>query len=97
MRSDLLCLLTRYQSIYTEVGLEIMNAFLFELGQKNVRVAEIKARAIEKNILTMRKLLELAKSRGDKIKEVSDMTLTLPFDLIRVENIVHKDMVGTNI
>ena len=93
LRSDLLSLLMLYQSIYTEVGPEIMNAFLFEMSQKNEKVAKIKISAIEKNILTMRKVLEYAKSRGDKIKEISDSTLTLPFDLIRVENIMHKDTV----
>jgi hypothetical protein len=72
-----------------------MNAFLFEMSQSNEKIDEIKIKAIGKNILTMEKLLRFAKARGDKLKEVGDMTLVLPFDLIRMENIVRKDVVDT--
>jgi AcrR family transcriptional regulator len=95
LRSDLLQLLTLYQKMFTEVGPEIMNAILFEMGQNNKKTAEMKEDAITKNILTMRKLLGFAKARGEKIKEVSDATLTLPFDLIRIENLLRKN-IGTN-
>ncbi len=40
----------------------------------------------------MRKLLENAKSRGEKIKKVSDITLSLPFTLIRMENLMDKNV-----
>ncbi len=96
LREDLLQLLTLYQSIYTEVGPEIMNAFLFEMGQNNDQIPEIEVNAKNKNILTMRELLESAKARGEKIKEVSDDTLTLPFDLVRIENFIHKGSVSAN-
>ncbi len=90
---DLLLLLTLYQSVYAEVNPEIMNAVLFEIGQNNKRIAEIKINATEKNILTMRKLLGFAKARGEKIKEVSDISLTLPFELIRIKYMMGKDLV----
>ena len=90
LRSDLLQLLTLYQRIYTEGSHEIMNAILFEMGQDNKKMSEIEIHATKKNILVMRKLLDFAKARGEKIKEVSDATLTLPFDLIRVENLLRK-------
>jgi len=93
LRSDLLQLLTLYQTIYTEVGPEIMNAILYEMGQNKQNKAEITVNAINKNILVMRKLLAFAKSRGEKIKKVSDATLTLPFDLIRVKNLLSKDII----
>ncbi|NLK96890.1 TetR/AcrR family transcriptional regulator [Defluviitalea saccharophila] len=90
LRSDLLQLLTLYQRIYSEGSHEIMNAILFEMGQDNKKMSEIEIHATKKNILVMRKLLDFAKARGEKIKEVSDATLTLPFDLIRVENLLRK-------
>lgn len=90
LRGDLLQLITLYQSVYTEVGPEIMNAFLFEMGQNNEKISGIEVNAINKNVSTMRQLLEFAKARGEKIKEVSDATLTLPFDLIRIENFLHR-------
>lgn len=96
LRGDLLQLLTLYQRIYTEVGPEIMNAFLFEMGQNNEKIPGIEVNAINSNILTMRKLLESAKARGEKIKEVSDATLTLPFDLIRIENFLHQEGTDAN-
>lgn len=96
LRGDLLQLLTLYQSVFTEVGPEIMNVFLFELGQNNNKIGAIETNAITKNILVMRKLLGFAKARGEKIKEVSDTTLPLPFDLVRVENFMHKGTVDVN-
>ena len=99
LRSDLLQLLVLYQRFYTGVGTEIMNVILFEMSQSSEKVTDIKTGKIEKktadikigemekNILVMKKLLRLAKARGDKLKEVDDMTLVLPFDLIRMENI----------
>jgi AcrR family transcriptional regulator len=88
-RGDLLKLLTLYQRIYTEIGPEILSAVLFEIGQGNNKVPEAEVDAAEKNILVMRKLLENAKLRGEKIKEVSDVTLRLPFNLIRMENLMY--------
>lgn len=90
LRGDLLNLLTLYQSIYAKIGPEIMSAVLFEIGQGNNKVPEAEVDAAAKNILVMRKLLKNAKSRGEKIKEVSDLTLTLPFNLIRMENLMYK-------
>lgn len=90
---DLLQFLTLYQMIYDEIGSEIMNAFLLEIGQNNKKIDAIKLLAIEKDILIMKKLLNFAKGRGEKIKEVSDDTLILPFDLIRMENIFHENEV----
>lgn len=93
LRGDLLQLLTLYQSVYAEVGYEIMNAILFEMGQDNKKMSEIEVNATNKNIMIMRKLLGYAKGRGENIKSVSDATLTLPFDLIRVENLLRKDAI----
>ncbi|EHI99477.1 regulatory protein TetR [Clostridium sp. DL-VIII] len=92
LRGDLLSLHTSYQSTYEEVGPEILSAVLFEIGQGNNKVPEAEVDAAAKNILVMRKLLENAKSRGEKIKEVSDITLALPFNLIRMENLMYKNV-----
>jgi AcrR family transcriptional regulator len=91
-RGDLLNLLTLYQSTYEEIGPEILSAVLFEIGQGNNKVPEAEVDAASKNIQIMRKLLKNAQSRGEKIKKVSDITLTLPFNLIRMENLMHKNV-----
>jgi AcrR family transcriptional regulator len=90
LRGDLLHLLTLYQSTYAEIGPEILSAVLFEIGQGNNKVPEAEVDAAAKNILVMRKLLKNAKSRGEKIRRVGDITLTLPFNLIRMENLMYK-------
>lgn len=95
LRGDLLLLLTLYQSIYNAVGPEIINAILFEMSHNSEKMAEITMNATSRNILTMRKLLSFAKNRGEQIKELSDATLTLPFDLIRVEYFLRKEVVDT--
>ena len=92
LRGDLLNLLTLYQSTYTEIGPEIMSAALFEIGQGNKEVPEAEADVTAKNIMVMQKLLRNAESRGEEIKKVSDITLTLPFNLIRMENLMHKNV-----
>ena len=92
LRGDLLNLLILYQSTYAEIGPEILSAVLFEIGQINNKVPEAEVDAAAKNILVMRKLLKNAKSRGEKIKMVSDITLTLPFNLIRLENLMYKNV-----
>jgi AcrR family transcriptional regulator len=92
LRGDLLNLLTLYQSIYAEIGPEILSAVLFEIGQGNNKVPEAELDAAAKNILVMRKILKNAKSRGEKIKDVSDITLTLPFNLIRIQNLMYKNV-----
>ena len=92
LRGDLLNLLTLYQSIYAEIGPEIMSAALFEIGQGSQELPEADADVTTKNIMVMQKLLKNAMSRGEKIKKVSDITLTLPFTLIRMENLMHKNV-----
>lgn len=42
LRGDLLQLLTLYQSIYAEIGPEIMNAILFEIGQDRKKRLKLK-------------------------------------------------------
>ncbi len=89
LRGNLLLLVTLYQKVYTKLDPEILNAFLFEMSRKNERIEELKTNVEQKNILAMKKLLEYSKARGEKVKEVSEMTLTLPFHLIRTRHFFH--------
>ncbi|MCL2880596.1 MAG: TetR/AcrR family transcriptional regulator [Treponema sp.] len=84
LRGDLLHLLDLYQKIYVSVGPEIINAMLFEMSQNNTRIPAIKSEIGFRNVEMMVKLLESARARGEKIKPVSEKTLSLPFDLIRM-------------
>jgi len=90
LRSDLLHLLTLYQRLYAEVGPEMMNAVLFEMSQNNASLPPVVRNAIEKNIAMMRKIVAFAQTRGEKIKHLSPRTLALPFDLIRMDNLLYR-------
>ncbi len=85
LRGDLLRLLTLYQRYYIAVGPEIMNAVLFEASQNSPTMVAMGQNAVKKNILAIRKVLDFARMRGDKVKNVSEFALRLPFDMIRMQ------------
>jgi len=84
LRGDLLYLMDLYQRIYDATGPEIMNAMLFEMSQNNARIPQIKGSIAFRNAQIMQKLLDFAKARGEATKPVTEIALTLPFDLIRM-------------
>ena len=84
LRGDLLHLMELYQKIYLSVGPEIMNAMLFEMSQDNARIPAIKSNIASRNVQVMDKLAGFADARGEKIRPLSKITQTLPFDLIRM-------------
>ncbi len=90
LRGDLLCMLTLYQRFYIEVGPEIMNAMLFEMSQNSPTMVAIGQNAVKKNILAIRKVLDFARVRSEKLKDVSEFALRLPFDLIRMQYLLHR-------
>jgi len=84
LRGDLLYMMGLYNRIYVNVGPEIMNAILFEMGQNNAGIPAIKDDIGFRNVELMEKLLGFAEARGEKVNKVGKATLTLPFDLIRM-------------
>lgn len=90
LRGDLLLLVTMYQRFYTEVGPEIMNAMLFEASQNSPAMVAIGQNAVRRNIAAMGKVLDFARMRGEKVKNVSEFALRLPFDLIRMQYVLHR-------
>jgi len=90
LRSDLLHMVALYQRFYIEVGPEIMNAMLFEISQNSPAMVAIGENATGKNLLATRKVLDFARARGEKLKDVSEFALRLPFDLIRMQYLLHQ-------
>jgi len=84
LRGDLLYLMELYQRIYDVTGPEIMNAMLFEMSQNNTRIPAIKGGIAFRNAQIMQKVLGFAKARGEVVRPVTEVALTLPFDLIRM-------------
>ncbi|MFB5763914.1 TetR/AcrR family transcriptional regulator [Paenibacillus medicaginis] len=88
LREDLLAVLELYQQFLEAVGPEIMSAILFELSQKNEQFQQLSVRGRESNIEVMKKLEEFARQRGEIKHKFSVMQMSLPFDILRFENMV---------
>ena len=93
LEGDLLQLLITYQQIYSEIDPEVLNNYYYLRTQDKGKNKEpaIHIKAVNKHIAAVKEILERAKVRGDQIKKVSTVTLMLPFDLIRMENLVRAD------
>jgi AcrR family transcriptional regulator len=94
LRGDLLHMVTLYQRYYIAVGPEIMNAMLFEMSQNSPAMVAIGQNAVKKNILATQKVLDFARMRGEQVKTVSEFALRLPFDLIRMQYLLHRTAIG---
>lgn len=90
LREDLLQLITIYQKVHTEIGAEIINNYYFLRAQDKEENKElpIHKQAIEKYTTVTENILTNAERRGEKIKKVTQISLMLPYDLIRIENLI---------
>lgn len=90
LRGDLLALLEVYQGVYMEIGLDVLNNYYYlrMLDKTNEKELPIHTAAVTKHVEAVRKILEAARSRGEKLNNISAVTMMLPFDLIRMENLV---------
>lgn len=92
LRKDLIELLTIYDSFFTEIGLEILKAYFYEMGMnKDLSLKDTKNNIFEDNLKIMTKILDIAKQKGEEIKEINEEMLTLPFNIIRINNIFWED------
>jgi AcrR family transcriptional regulator len=90
LRADLLQLLQLYQKVYEEIGVEVLNNYYYIRMQdkENAKKPAIHTSALEKHLNAVTMILKNAENRGEKTKAISKITLMLPFDLIRVENLI---------
>jgi len=93
MRDDLIQLLSTYQNVYEEIGIEVLNNYFYIRMQDKERTKKpiVHVSAVEKHVQAVRKILSNAERRGEKPRKVSKITLMLPFDLIRMENLVRME------
>jgi AcrR family transcriptional regulator len=71
LRNDLIQLLTLHNSILSEIGMEIFTAYFFEMAMNKKEILEeTNTNVLSHNVQIMNKILEFAKSRGEKINEV---------------------------
>ncbi|WP_018752285.1 TetR/AcrR family transcriptional regulator [Paenibacillus sanguinis] len=96
LREDLLSVVKLYQEFLTTVGAELMGAILFELSVKNVQLQRLSLLGRDSNIEMMQKIQEFAKRRGEIHHEFTNRQMSLPFDLLRFENMVRGGDVTEN-
>jgi AcrR family transcriptional regulator len=96
LRGDFIQFLTFYQHMYREIGADVLNNYFYLRMQdkENNREPVVHTAALDKYIRAMETILEKAQSRGEKVKKVSKATLMLPFDMIRMENLVRADNIS---
>ena len=89
LRGDFIQLLRRYQQVMEEIGVAVLNNYYFLRLQDpdNQHKPAIHTQAVGKHLTAVRTLLQKAKARGEGVKQVADLTLMLPFDLLRAENL----------
>ncbi|MGI4864345.1 MAG: TetR-like C-terminal domain-containing protein [Janthinobacterium lividum] len=90
MRGDFVELLSRYQQVYEEIGVEVLNNYYYLRLQdkENQHEPAIHTQAVDKHLAAVRTLLQKAQARGEAVRPVADLTLMLPFDLLRLENLI---------
>ena len=90
LRLDLLQLLRIYQEVYAEIGIDVLNNYYYIRMQdkENLKKPAEHVQAVEKHLMAIEGILTRASARGEKTSRVSKITLMLPFDLIRIENLV---------
>ena len=95
LREDFIQLLTVYQKAYSEIGAEIINNYYFLRSQDKDDANELPVhqQAIVKYLNATKEILTNAEKRGEKIKKTSQITLMLPYDLIRTENLIRPNAI----
>ncbi|WP_433862898.1 TetR/AcrR family transcriptional regulator [Sphingobacterium thalpophilum] len=95
LRKDFVQLLTVFQKVYMEIGTEIINNYYFLRAQDKADTNElpIHQQAIEKYLNATKNILSNAEKRGEQIKQTSEVTLMLPYDMIRTENLIRPQMI----
>lgn len=88
LRLDLLGVVEMYQQFFDAISPEVLSAALLEISQKNEGFQEWSMSARKSNINVMKKIEGFAKKRGEIHHEFTDMQMSLPFDFLRVENIL---------
>lgn len=98
LRTDLIELLSLYQKVYSEIGSEVLITYysLRARDPEHTKEPEIHFQAVDKHLQTIVQILHKAEERGEHVKPMSQVTLMLPFDMIRMENLVRSNNMDTS-
>ncbi len=91
LRADLLAVVNIYQRFFKAVGPKLLGAVLTEIARNHERFRDWFEQARESNLKIMKKVEEYAKRRGEIAHDFTELQMGLPFDLLRVENIIRHE------
>lgn len=89
LRADLIAVMELFQQLFGKIGLGVLEAMLFELRQRNEESLLWLNQAQESNIKVMKKVQSFAMRRGEIKHEFSRMQMILPFNILRLENLMN--------
>jgi Transcriptional regulator len=87
LRADLLAVVNVYQRFFDAIGPKLLGAVLHEFNRNYERFRDWFEQARDSNRKIMKKVEENAKRRGEIAHDFTEMQMSLPFDLLRLENI----------
>jgi len=93
LRADLLAVAGIYQRFFDAVGPKLLGAVLTEFSRNHERFRDWSGQARDNHLKVMKKVEENAKRRGEIAHDFTEMQMSLPFDLLRVENIIRHEKI----
>lgn len=93
LRANLLAVVAIYQRFFDALGPKLLGSVLAEFSRNHERFRAWSEQARSSNIKVMKKVEEYAKQRGEIARDFTEIQMSLPFDLLRVENIIRNEKV----
>ena len=93
LRADLLEVVGIYQRFFDAVGQKLMSAVMTEFSRNYERFRDWFERARDSNVRMMKIVEANAKRRGEITHDFTEMQMRLPFDLLRIENVIRHERV----
>ena len=90
LRADLQEVAGMYQRFFDAVGPRLLGVVLIEFGRNHEQFRAWFEQARDSNLKLMKKVEEYAKRRGEITHDFTELQMSLPFDLLRMENIIRR-------
>lgn len=93
LRADLLEVVRIYQRFFDAIGQKLMSAVMTEFSRDYERFRDWFEQALDSNVRIMKTVEENAKRRGEITHDFTELQMRLPFDLLRVENVIRHERI----
>jgi len=95
LRADLLEVVGIYQRFFDAVGQKLLGAVMTEFHRNVERFRDWFEQALNSNRRIMKIVEENAKRRGEINHDFTELQMRLPFDLLRIENVIRHRKITT--